>query len=89
MTQKLLYCKEAIALGIPSPTLELPDMPSRIWTLFSHRNPDIRPDLPFVPVHHQNAWLEDCGHDWNWRGGILRYSSMVTSGRVWLLLEYD
>lgn len=89
MTQKLLYLAGAIALGTPSPTLDLPERPSRIWTLYRHRDPNLSPSLPFVPVHHQNAWLEDVGHDWNWRGGKLRYSSGVTDGRVWLLLEYD
>lgn len=35
------------------------------------------------------VWPEDVGHDWSWSRGKLRYNTMTTGGRVWLLLEYD
>lgn len=62
--------------------------PTRIWTLYTHTVEIAPPRLPFTPLHHVNAWLEDEMHDWNWVRGVLRYYSRVANGPVWLLLEY-
>lgn len=63
--------------------------PSRVWTLYQYTDQSVRPELPYMPVHHQNAFLEDAGHDWNIRMGNFYYGSRVTDGGVWVLLEFD
>lgn len=87
MIQKLLYVEEWVS-NPPMPNrakpIALKDKPKRIWTLFGEKSPE----LPFVPVHNVNAFLEDFVHDWNWAGGKLRYYSRVTDRPVWILLEY-
>lgn len=60
---------------------------TRVWTLYTHENPDVRPELPYTPVHHTNAFLEDYVHDWTHRGGFLRYGSRASEGKVWILVE--
>lgn len=62
--------------------------PSRVWTLYTFRDPDVKPPLPFSPVHHHNAFLEDYMHDWNVFKGAFRYASRALDGGVWLLLEW-
>ena len=57
------------------------EKPDRVWSLCVADTPK----LPFVPVHWQNAMLEDEGHDWSWSGGILR---IYNRRQKWLLLEY-
>jgi hypothetical protein len=56
---------------------------TRIWTLYSKETPV----LPIVPVHFDNAFLEDKIHDWDQRGTILVYGSRVSNGEVWILIE--
>lgn len=70
--------------------IKLPDMaiPSRVWTLYSESDPAKPPELPFLPVHNRNAFLEDWVHDWITRDGHLIYYSRVTETPMWLLLEY-
>lgn len=62
--------------------------PSRIWTLksFDQEKP---PELPIIPQHNYNAFLEDHSHDWSVRRGKLEYFSRVSNGGGWLLLEWD
>ena len=65
--------------------------PVQVWTLLTYRDPDVRPVLPFTPVHGVNAFAEDFLHDWNVRPrGTFRYFSRVVGPGegVWLLLEY-
>lgn len=66
--------------------IKLAEKPDRVWTLARQFVP---PPLPIEPMHGLNAFSEDCGHDWNWRDGVLRYFSRVADRPVWLLLEYD
>lgn len=65
--------------------------PFRVWSL--HENdPSKKPELPFNPVHHHNAFLEDYVHDWNIVniGGkkMLKYYSRVALDNIWILLEF-
>lgn len=63
--------------------------PFRVWTLYGHTDEASPPSLPFSPVHLTNAFLEDRIHDWNiMPDGRLRYYSRVSTGQVWLLLEW-
>lgn len=62
--------------------------PSRLWSLLMCRDHDTPPELPFTPVHHKNAFMEDKIHDWNIRNKHLHYYSRVSSGGHWALLEY-
>ncbi len=50
----------------------------RIWTLYQHMDPDVKPELPYTPTHGMNAFLEDYVHDWNHQKGVLRYYSRGT-----------
>lgn len=59
----------------------------RVWTLYLHRDPASPPSLPFLPVHHHNAFAEDVIHDWNIWHGKFKYASRAIDGGVWLLLE--
>ena len=79
MDQRKLVC---IPAG--SKSVRLARKPALIWLTIG------RPEAPFVPVHRVNALLEDEGHDWQWRGGVLWYSSVVPDRTqdVWLLVEY-
>lgn len=88
MRQEVFYFPHENHLGNAAPSVEMKDEPTRVWTLFWN-DPDKPPGLPIKPIHHQNAFLEDRVHDWNWDRGKFRYGSRVTKGKVWLLLEYD
>jgi len=89
MRQRLLYFPHSLENGKgPAPAVDLPEKPSRVWTLFRHTDENEPPELPIVPSHFHNAFLEDYVHDWKWRNGKFRYFSRVTEGPVWLLLEY-
>lgn len=61
--------------------------PQRIWTLQRHRTEAEPPALPFAPVHHLNAFLEDPIHDWVYAPRIasIRYYARVSTGGHWLL----
>jgi hypothetical protein len=63
---------------------ELDECPRRVWTVLG----EAKPELPMKPIHFENAFLEDRGHDWEYRNGKLKYFSRVSDGGVWLLLEY-
>jgi len=63
--------------------------PTRLWTLFEELYSNKRPNLPFKPVHHQNAFIEDYIHDYDIKDGFLRYYSRVSSGGNWVLLEFE
>jgi len=36
----------------------------RLYTLFNFDDENSPPQLPFPPVHRENAFIEDEGHDW-------------------------
>lgn len=87
--QRLLFFPHPLEIGKgPAPAVDLPEKPTKVWSLYHHTDEASPPDLPFTPTHMRNAFLEDYVHDWNWNGGKFRYFSRVTAGRVWLLLEY-
>lgn len=65
--------------------------PNRVWTLWDETDEEAPPQLPFEPVHTQNAFLEDLVHDYQFRPEKLLYYSRVTDLKksgVWLLFEY-
>jgi hypothetical protein len=61
--------------------------PFRLWTLFTHTDQMCPPQLPFTPVHRENAFLEDYVHDWTIQDDVIVYASRVSDGDVWILLE--
>lgn len=63
--------------------------PKHLWTLFMEIDESKKPELPIVPVHHKNAFIEDFLHDYNIRGGKLYYYSRVTDRPLWILLEFE
>lgn len=58
--------------------------PRRLWTILGEG--EIK--LPFTPIHHETAFLEDETHDWSWKKGVLRYYSRVAEPPVRVLAEY-
>lgn len=73
------------AFGSHRKGIPLAEKPQRIWTAMPT---DVKPELPVKMVHLQTGFLEDFLHDWNYHNGTLRYYSRVTSGDVYLVLEY-
>ena len=69
--------------------IPLEKRPDKVWTLYLEADKEKPPGLPFRPVHHHNAWLEDVIHDWNWRGGVLNYATRILTHSCWVLVEYD
>ena len=61
-----------------------------MWTLYGHTDQSKAPELPFIPAHNVNSFLEDPVHDWDYRpkSKTLKYYSRVTEGGCWLLLEF-
>lgn len=70
------------------PVLYKGPIPTRVWTLYPHREETRPPALPYDPMHFRNAFLEDYGHDWMVRKGFFQYGSRAMDGGVWLLLEF-
>lgn len=89
--QEALYIPEGSEVGghpaVAWPWLGRP-RPKRVWTLLSSE----KPELPIVPRHHHNAFLETYVHDWDLTGGadccVFHYHSRLSGGGVWLLLEW-
>lgn len=86
--QAVVYYPHTLEIGKPAQWVDVAEKPTRVWTLYLHRDPAAVPILPYEPLHNVNAFLEDQIHDWIWRDGRLKYYSRVIDGRVWLLLEY-
>lgn len=61
--------------------------PFRVWTLFMFTDENVKPQLPFILVHQQTAFLEDRIHDWDIRKGIFQYRTRH-DGKVWVLFEF-
>ena len=64
------------------------EKPKRLWTLYEELYSNVRPILPYQPIHHFNAFIEDYVHDWDIRNGFLYYYSRVSGGGTWALLEF-
>lgn len=70
------------------------DHPYRIWTLYMHADPAVKPELPITPVHNHGAFLEDYVHDWNFvfdkgrKEFFVNYGSRVADRGVWILVEF-
>ena len=92
MKQELLWIPVGRDLGgeslVCDPVPYAGKQPSKVWTLFREDNPDKKPELPYPPIHHLNAFLEDWLHDWDLVGGMFKYYSRASEGGVWLLLEF-
>jgi len=67
---------------------EHPEHILRVWTVSTHRDPKTPLELPMVPQHRVNAFLEDYSHDWRRFGKRIKLGSRVCDNRVWLLVEY-
>jgi hypothetical protein len=64
--------------------------PTRLWILPEYRTKENKPVLPYTPIHHNNAFLEDRMHDWSiWKEHIKYHGCLATEGSVWLLLEFE
>ncbi len=95
--QELIFLKNWSKRGYAMKAAPVPcaEKPTRIWTLFREETESKPPALPIIPVHMENAFLEDHVHDWNWHGKLgprpaqLDYYSRVSDRPVWILLEYD
>lgn len=73
----------------PALPAEVAKKPDRVWTLYLEEDETKVPELPIVPVHRTNAFMEDYIHDWDWTAGVFRYRSRITEDPVWVLLEYE
>lgn len=72
------------------PTIFHHNKPKRVWTLIGNfETEEDLPKLPMVTRHLVNAFLEDYAHDRVWRNGHFKYSSRVSCGEQWLLLEFE
>ncbi len=100
MKQKLMWIPEAKdrgAIAKKAPLVPYPyeKLPQKVWTLYKEIDPDKPPKLPFKPVHHEGAFIEDYTHDYDIyvidKEGekFLDYSSRVMEGSVWILLEWE
>ena len=89
--QQLLWIGKWHKPGLVPCALPLPldKQPTRVYTLYFESKENKPPQLPFVPVHNKNAFIEDHIHDWSWNNGMFRYYSRVIDRPVWVLLEYD
>jgi hypothetical protein len=85
LSQAVLWVPESRHVELPGP--ERTAVNTRVWTLYPYSDPDVRPELPYQPVHNVNAFLEDYVHDWTHRQGILQYGSRVSGGKIWILVE--
>lgn len=59
----------------------------RLYTLFNFDDENSPPQLPFTPIHRENAFIEDEGHDWTQSDTHIRYFSRIVENGVWLLAE--
>jgi len=65
--------------------VELDREPRRVWTWILPE----KPELPVVPGHLVNCFMEDRIHDWKWHKGVLRYFSRVRDHSVYIICEYE
>lgn len=74
-----------IHLAAGQTLIELEKPPKTLWTVLIKDPPE-----SFVPKHHENAFIEDRMHDWDWSKGKLRYYSRVRDEKepVTLFLQY-
>lgn len=76
-----------VRMAVPIAVPWREDQIARVWTLYQYTDPDVRPALPYKPVHRVNAFGEDYIHDWNIDRGFFRYASRITDEPVWVLVE--
>jgi len=91
--QKLIWIPEGEDVGatckrVP-PIPYKGDIPKYLWSLPLCVDKDNPPDLPYLPVHFKNAFLESKIHDYDINGGMLRYYGCDTEGGIWALLEFE
>jgi len=89
LRQEVLWVPEDRRVPIQSKE-ELSGANLRVWTLYLHTDPDVKPELPYIPQHQHNAFLEDYIHDWTHDRvrGCLRYGSRAMESKVWILVEH-
>jgi hypothetical protein len=64
------------------------DAVETVWTLFRFTDRNLRPELPYQPTHHHNAFVEDPMHDWRIdEQNRFHYASRITDDPVWILVE--
>lgn len=70
MHQRLIFVP-TVPTGTPRAWTDFPydQRPARVWSLPRSQDPGAPPTLPYVPVHHQTAFLLDPGHDYEIREG--------------------
>jgi len=61
--------------------------PEKLWTLIQEASPDEKPPLPMFLQHRRNAFFEDEIHDWRVDGDCIIYSSRVSDGGCWIVIE--
>lgn len=86
LRQEIVWIPESRWVERAEPVLT--GLNARIWTLYTHLDLASPPQLPIVPRHGFNAFLEDYIHDWNHTSGRLRYYSRGIDSRVWILIEH-
>lgn len=81
VSREVVWVPESRKLPIEGDRLSL-----RVWTILGATDPNEKPE-PFVPVHLENAFMEDRVHDWDLKGGVLSYYSRIWGGETWILVE--
>lgn len=85
LSQEVIWIPES--RRVPMPGAVRTGANTRVWTLFTHTDPNVKPELPIVPKHHENAFLEDYVHDWGHARGEFSYYSRAVESGVWVLIE--
>jgi len=91
MKQQLIWVPEGEDIGATLKLCNVPyngPVPDRVWTLFKFTDENVKPDLPFDPVHWQTAFLESKIHDWDIIDNVFQYRGR-NNGKVWVLFEFD
>lgn len=84
MQQKIVHLPAAVNKVL------VRERPTKVWTLLDSGVLAAQEGKHIIPVHLENAFLEDYTHDWKWRNGVLTYYSRLRDleDECWLLLEY-
>jgi len=94
MEQKLFYLPEGIDVGaqFKKVAVEFPhSKPKKLWALFGYTDQAKPPELPYAPVHHENAFIMDYIHDYDFfeeKGKTFIKYHGSEDGGFWLLLEF-
>jgi len=90
MKQELIWVPEGKDTGATFKICDVPydgPEPDRVWTLYMFTDENVKPELPFIPVHQRTAFLESRVHDWDIHNGIFEYRAR-SDGKVWVLFEF-